>query len=64
MSVPNTAPPALDPELVDPREASRLLSLGKTKTFELIRNGTLESVKIGKARRVRLRSIRSLGHVA
>ena len=56
--------PVPEPEFVSVNEASRLLSLGKTKTFELIRNGTLVSVKFGKARRVRLRSIRSIGQAA
>lgn len=59
-----TAPPALDPEFVSTTEASRLLSLGRTKTFELIATGELESVKAGKKRLIRLRSIREFGREA
>lgn len=40
------------------------MGLGRTKTFELIADGTVESIKIGKKRLVRLRSIRQLGRAA
>jgi excisionase family DNA binding protein len=57
-------PAGLDPEFVTVNEASRLLSLGKTKTFELIRTGALDTTKCGKKRLVRLRSIRNFGRTA
>jgi excisionase family DNA binding protein len=33
-------------------EAAELLGLGRTKTYELVLSGELESVKVGKARRI------------
>ena len=51
-------PAGLDPEFVSVNEASRLLSLGKTKTFQLIATGELDTVKAGKKRLVRLRTPR------
>ena len=35
-----------------PEEAAEALSLGRTKVYELIREGALRSVRIGKCRRV------------
>jgi excisionase family DNA binding protein len=55
---------SLEPVFVTVAEASRLLSLGRTKLHELMRNGVLESVKADKKRLVRLRSIREFGRVA
>jgi excisionase family DNA binding protein len=54
----------IEPEFVSVTEASRLLSLGKTKTFELIAAGVLDTTKAGKKRLVRLRSIRDFGRAA
>ena len=54
----------LDPEFVSINDASRLLSLGRTKLHELIAAGALESVKAGKRRLIRLRSIRQFGREA
>jgi excisionase family DNA binding protein len=39
-------PPALYPIL----DAAQVLGIGKTKTFELIRAGELETVRIGRRR--------------
>lgn len=33
-------------------DAARVLSLGRSKTFELIANGEIKSVQIGRSRRV------------
>ena len=33
-------------------ETSQILHIKRTKTFELIGNGTLKSLKIGRARRI------------
>ncbi|MFI5953776.1 helix-turn-helix domain-containing protein [Cryptosporangium sp. NPDC051539] len=33
-------------------EAARLLSLGRTAVFELVRTGELRSVKVGRSRRI------------
>jgi len=39
--------------LYTPAEAACCLAIGRTKLFELLSDGTLPSVKIGRARRVR-----------
>jgi excisionase family DNA binding protein len=38
--------------LLTPEETANLLSLGRTKVYQLIAEGTLRSVRIGKCRRV------------
>jgi len=38
--------------LLTPKEAAEVLSLGRTKIYQLIGDGTLGSVRIGKCRRV------------
>lgn len=35
-----------------PEEAAQLLGIGRTKMFELIAEGQIETVQIGRARRV------------
>lgn len=42
----------MDPVLLTPEEVGRALHLGRTKVFELIITGQIESVKIGKCRRI------------
>jgi excisionase family DNA binding protein len=38
----------LEPLLVTVREGRRLTGLGNTKFYELIKNGTIETVKVGR----------------
>ena len=49
----------LEPLVVTPREACRLLSIGNTRLYELIGAGELESYLDGRARRVTMASIRA-----
>lgn len=42
----------LEPLLLTPEQAAERLGIGRTKTYELIRAGELESVKVGRLRRV------------
>lgn len=42
----------MDKLLLTPEEAAEVLSLGRTKVYQLIGDGTLRSVLIGKCRRV------------
>lgn len=51
-----TNPPPL---LLKVEEAARLLNIGRTRVFDLLRSGQLKSVKIFGARRVPLTSIHS-----
>ena len=41
-----------DQILLKVRDAARLLGLGRSMTYEFIRNGELKSIKVGGARRV------------
>ena len=45
------------PVLVTVEEAARRLSIGRTATYMLVLRGELESVKIGRTRRVVVTSI-------
>jgi hypothetical protein len=62
--MPRPAYPVLDPEFVSLADASRLLCLGKTKLHEPISTKQLETLKVGKKRLVRLRSIRNFDAAA
>ena len=42
----------MDQLLLTPEQAAELLAVGRTKIYELLRTGTLESVRIGAARRI------------
>lgn len=44
-------------------EASKMLAIGKTKLSELIANGELETIRIGKRRLVKIASVRRLAGV-
>ena len=41
------------PILVTPEEAAKALRLGRSKIYELMASGELESVRIGRSRRIR-----------
>ncbi|MEO1648055.1 MAG: helix-turn-helix domain-containing protein [Pseudomonadota bacterium] len=43
-----------------PEQVSQVTGLGRTKVFELISNGTLESRKIGRSRVVLASSVKAL----
>jgi excisionase family DNA binding protein len=42
----------VDRLLVTPEDAAEFLAVGRTKIYELLRTGALESVRIGAARRI------------
>ena len=42
----------MDQLLLRPEEVAECLNIGRSKVYELIRAGTLESVRIGTCRRV------------
>lgn len=44
--------------LAKPSEAADALGLGRSKTYQLIANGTLPSVRIGKSIRVPIEALR------
>lgn len=52
--------PAVHPLLVDVPTACVMLSVKKTKLFELLREGKLERVKLGGKTLVAMQSIRAL----
>lgn len=41
-------------------EASRMIGIGRTKIYELIAAGDLETVKVGRATLITMRSLRQL----
>ncbi len=41
-----------DPILLTPTEAARALGIGRSKLYELLQEGVLESVHIGRCRRI------------
>ncbi|MGO9961940.1 MAG: helix-turn-helix domain-containing protein [Acidimicrobiales bacterium] len=58
-----------DQLLVTPEEAARRLSVGRTTIYELMASGALQSVNIGRCRRVPVSSLSSfvnrlIGNVA
>jgi excisionase family DNA binding protein len=50
----------MDKLLLTPEEAADVLSLGRTKVYELIGTGALRSVRIGKCRRVPMTALQDL----
>jgi excisionase family DNA binding protein len=49
--------PQLEPLLVTAEQAAALLAICRTKVYELLRNGELESVQIGSSRRIAVASL-------
>jgi len=43
--------------LLRPEEAARVLGLGRTKVYDLMRSGALRSVKVGNSRRVSMAAL-------
>jgi excisionase family DNA binding protein len=50
-------PPVVEPLLLTPEEAAEALAIGRTKVYELVAAGELESVRIGRSRRVPLEAL-------
>ena len=50
----------VEPICVRINDAARIIGVGRTKLYELISSGELETVKIGKATRVTTASLRDL----
>ena len=48
----------MEPLLCTPEEAANLLAVGRTRIYDLIRVGALESVRIGSSRRILVASLR------
>jgi excisionase family DNA binding protein len=49
------------PIWVSPKKASHLTAIGLTRLYELLNDGTLKSVKIGRKRLISFASLESLG---
>lgn len=52
--------PPLDPICVRVNEAARMIGVGRTKLYELIAAGEVETVKLGKATRITTASLHDL----
>lgn len=55
-----TALPPPEPICVRINEAARMIGVGRTKLYELIAAGEVESVKLGKATRITTASLHDL----
>ena len=55
-----SAPQSVEPICVRINDAARMIGVGRTKLYELISSGELETVKIGKATRVTTASLYKL----
>ena len=49
-----------DAKMITVHEAMRLLSLGRTTVYRLMKEKTLKNVKIGSARRIKYESVKKL----
>jgi hypothetical protein len=49
----------IEPLLVGPKQAQAMLDIGSTTFFRLLKAGAFQTIKIGKARRISVASIRS-----
>lgn len=54
----------VEPILCSQADAGKMLAIGKTKLGELIAEGTLETVRIGARRLVRISSVERLAGIA
>ena len=50
----------MEPVLCSLEDAGKALNLGRTKIYEMLADGTLESVRIGRRRLVRVASVHAL----
>jgi len=55
-----SGPQPVEPICVRINDAARMIGVGRTKLYELIATGELETVKIGKATRITTASLREL----
>ena len=60
---PDEPIPVPSPALLRPEEAARLMRIGRTKVYDLMREGSLRSVKVGEGRRVSAGDAGSIGRV-
>ena len=49
-----------DPILLTPTEAARALGIGRSKLYQLLQAGVLESVRIGTCRRIPAQALTAL----
>jgi excisionase family DNA binding protein len=54
----------MEPVTVPVSEACRIVGIGKTLMFELIADGTVETIKLGRRRLVKTSSLRKLAEAA
>ena len=50
----------LDPICIRVNDAARMIGVGRTKLYELIASGEIETVKLGKATRITTASLQEL----
>lgn len=52
----------MEPMLCSIQEAAKMLGLGRSKTWELVQSGALQTLAIGRRRLVRIDSIRAFAN--
>jgi excisionase family DNA binding protein len=57
-------PAGIEPEFVSVQQARVVTGLGRSKIYEMIADGRIETVKVDGRRLVRLRSAKSVGKAA
>ena len=62
MSICSTGLGNLEPLIVKPRQACQMLSCGRKRLYQLLAEGTLESFKDGRSRKITVSSIKR--HIA
>ncbi len=55
-----TKPQSFDPICVRVNDAARMIGIGRTKLYELIAAGEVETVKLGKSTRITTASLHDL----
>jgi excisionase family DNA binding protein len=58
-NIPTQTSPPPERVLLTVEEAGRQLRIGKTKMYELVKSGELESVLIGRLRRIHIDSVKA-----
>jgi excisionase family DNA binding protein len=54
---PTSAVVLIAPAVLNPREAARYIGVGRTKFFELLKDGQIPAKKAGKLRLVRVKNL-------
>lgn len=57
-AIPREQTALLEPWLLRPKQAAQLLTISRSRIYELMADGSLPSIKIGRSRRIRVDDLR------